>query len=214
MDVINQSTVIASYNSNYYNQLIDIDSRLNANDAYSKDFDAVIRFFASGYNKKIVDSIIALQDLYKNSTDAYEGTYEDGEKLFNKNSEFVSTTLDSVVTYGSSLEFQVAFMNTGMYYSWTNAKGIVLNCRIIRNDGQVGQEEVVALDTSGGNTPGDENSNGDFRKVKTFDFSFTLDPVEIGAGEYTFMFYITDAEDDTYQSTYRQNVSVVEEAEE
>lgn len=209
MDVTNQVNVVATYNDNHYQKLIEINERLNASKTYSKDFDAVVRFFASGYNKKIVDSMIALQDLYKNSSGTYDSAYETSEKYFNKNSSFVSATLPQIVTYGSALSFEVKFMNIGMYYSWTDDKNIVLVCRIIRNDGQVGQEEIVDLDTSGDNTPGDENTNGDFRKVKTFDFSFTLDPVEIGAGEYTFMFYVSDSEDDTYQSTYRQNVSVV-----
>lgn len=163
-----------------------------------------ILFDSNVANKKARDSVISLNRIYK---DVVYDDYSSYLDIFFRNAKFSESNAPEVVAYGSMMNFYVKFKNSGVFWAWTKDKGIKLVCEVIRSDGASYDTEKFLLDVNlDGNAPGDENSNGDYRKIKTFNASIKID---MPPGEYVIICSVTDKENRNYNGKYTAQVRVI-----
>lgn len=175
-----------------------------ASGEHSEDTELRIDIASSAFNKKARDTIVSLNRIYGDSVyDDYNADMD----LFFRNAKYVESNIPSVTNHGSILSFYVKFRNDGIFWSWTEDKGIKMLCSVTRSDGASYDTEVTMLDvTADGNVPGDQNTNQDYKKIKTFNLDFEID---MPSGEYTLVCSVSDNQNRSYNGTFTTRLRVV-----
>ena len=143
--------------------------------------------------KKIKDNNVTINDLVARAvmTDEY---YTDQANIFLKRVAHVSNDIPSISGSGVIITSNIIFKNLGMFYSWTLDKNIKLNVVLMDGDNNViGDTDYPFDPTYTGNEPGEETTNGDYEKDKTFHISLLIVPCP--PGDY---FFVLTVKDDTY----------------
>ena len=182
----------------------DITDKYIASGDHSSITEERIKLVSDAYNKKARDTVVSLNRIYK---DAVYDDYESDLDLFFRNASYVDSDVPPMVNYNSILNFSVKFRNDGVFWAWTADKGIKMTCAVTRSDGASYDTEEAILDTSlAVNTPGDEKTNQDYKRVKTFNISFTVDMPQ---GEYILTCKISDAQNRDYNCTFTSRIRVI-----
>lgn len=155
--------------------------------------------------KRIEDNTASINNLIAQYTMSEE-ELDNVVKAFFKKASFNSSTLASSVnqtTYSPT----ISFVNNGVLYNWTEAKGIALKIDILDENGSSAYSVTELLDTDlAGNTPGDELLNEDFGKIKYFYPSIDLSLVPTGS--YILRMYIKNTSED-FDDIYTNSLNIL-----
>lgn len=165
-----------------------------------------LRLDSKVINKKIKDNLITISDFLAKNTLDYS-YYEGESSKFLKRTYHLSNTIPTAIISGTTITADVLFRNIGMFFSWTNDKGVILEVKLMDNDNNEVSVDDFPLDVNlAGNEPGDENINEDYLKEKLFQISVNITPLP--PGEYYFILTIKDSTFRYYDS-FKVNVTIM-----